>query len=85
MALEVWFDGDIENVIVGVAGGMLDSAIEQGNVNIEYCKGVLGLAKHYSRAFGLNWRQALLEIGEGVNDKETRAIIDSMVRLLPHG
>lgn len=83
MALQVYFKDDIEQVVCGIVGSVLDSATSQNGLNVEYCQGSIDTAKHILQGFGINWKGALLDVGESVKDPETKTLLDEMVRLLP--
>jgi hypothetical protein len=62
MALDVWFDSDIRQAIVGLAVMAIDTYISCGEGGHEHVQGVLVMARAMALSFGLDWPAMLGEI-----------------------
>lgn len=76
MALDVYFPADLQNHIVAVAAAMLASAIAHGGTNVEYCRGVLDMARAQALNYGLSWPVLVRSLHDVLGECEQQDILE---------
>ncbi len=78
MALSVYYVDEVEQQIASVVISMLSSAVAHGGGNIEYCRGVLDMARGQYVAYGIPWSGMAATLRETLTNNNARAILDSL-------
>jgi len=66
MALDVYFRDDVVQGIVAVTVGMLSASAANGAGNVEYCRGVVDMARAMGLDFGIRWPALAGELHEAL-------------------
>jgi len=85
MALDVYFKDDIAQEIASVVVSMLSTAIAHGGSNVEYCRGVLDMARAQAVNYGIAWPPMLAELRATLSGDEPQALLDLAAPYLPAG
>ena len=85
MALSVYFQDDIAQGIVAVSVAMLSTAVAHGGTNVEYCRGVLDMARAQALNYGLPWPSLARTLDETLSECGKPGLLDSIGRALPDG
>lgn len=68
MALDVYFASDLASSIVSSVTLALDTAAACGEINTDFLRGVLALAKAQALQYGLSWPALAAEVQAAIGD-----------------
>lgn len=85
MALDVYFKDDIAQGIVAVSAAMLSTAVAHGGTNVEYCRGVLDMARAQALNYGLSWPVLVRSLHDVLGECERQDLLELVGRALPAG
>ena len=85
MALDVYYRDDVAQQIVSVVVSMLSAAVAHGGGNIEYCRGVLDMARAQAVSYGIPWSGMVSDLRSTLSDAEQEVLLGMVTPALPEG
>lgn len=70
---------------MAISAAMLSSAMAHGGTNVEYCRGVLDMARAQALNYGLSWQTMARGLRDVLGECEQPELLDLMGRALPAG
>lgn len=79
------FKDDIAQGIVAVSVAMLSTAVAHGGTNVEYCRGVLDMARAQALNYGLSWGRMVGQMRDEIGTGDALGLLDKAGWALPTG